>query len=166
VNARAAAQTISLAEVERFLIEEVALLDDWKLDEWFSLMQAGARYLVPGLNTPDSDPDTALFLVADDYTSLRSRIAQLNGRSAWAETPRSRTRHQVTNVRILEADEHAAYVTANFVVWRFQNGASDAYVGKYLHRMVRTADGLRFTERRCQLDLETLRPHGKLSIIL
>lgn len=166
MNASPASQTISLVEVERLLIDETALLDDWKLEQWLGLFEEGARYLVPALTTPDADPDTSLFLVADDYTSLKSRVAQLMGRATWAETPRSRTRHLVTNVRILEADERSAYVTANFVVWRFQNGASDAYVGKYLHRIVRSELGLRFKERRCQLDLETLRPHGKLSIIL
>jgi p-cumate 2,3-dioxygenase subunit beta len=159
-------QVISLSEVERLLVYETGLLDDWKLEPWLALFVEDGRYLVPALSTPNTNPDSSLFLVADNYISLKSRVAQLLGRATWAETPRSRTRHHVTNFQILEADEMSAYVTANFTVWRFQNGNSDAYVGKYLHRIVRTEDGLKFKERRCQLDMETLRPHGKLSIIL
>lgn len=166
MNTASAPGPITLAEIERLIVDETALLDDWRLEEWLALFEKDGRYLVPALTTPDSEPDSALFLVADDYTSLKSRVAQLLGRATWAETPRSRTRHLVTNIRILEADHQSAHVTANFIVWRFQNGASDPYVGKYLHRIVRTANGLRFKERRCQLDMETLRPHGKLSIIL
>ncbi|MFT3801991.1 MAG: aromatic-ring-hydroxylating dioxygenase subunit beta [Burkholderiaceae bacterium] len=153
-------------EVEDFLIRETALLDEWRLEEWLQLVEVGGKYLVPSLTVLKGDPDQALFLVADDYTSLKSRVAQLIGRSTWAETPRSRTRHFVSNVRILGVQDDVATVTANFTVWRFQMGASDPYVGKYVHKIVRTPAGLKFRERRCELDLEHLRPHGKLSIIL
>lgn len=157
---------ISVQEVERFLVDEAALLDEWQLNEWLVLMQEGARYLVPALDTPHADHRNTLFLVADDYPMLKSRVAQLLGRSAWAENPRSRTRRLVTNVRVLEASADEALVTANFAVWRFQLDSADVYVGKYLHKVVRTSEGLRFRERRAVLDLETLRPHGKLSFIL
>jgi hypothetical protein len=52
------------------------------------------------------------------------------------------------------------------VVWRFQHEQADVYVGRYLHVLVRSTSGLMFRERRAVLDLETLRPHGKLSFIL
>ena len=158
--------TLTRSEVEDFLFHETALLDEWRLDEWFALIEEGARYLVPAPSLPHSDPASTLFLVADDYVSLKSRVRQLLGRSTWAENPRSRTRHLVANVRILEGDANGALITANFIVWRFQSGNSDAYVGRYLHRIVRGPAGLKFTERRCELDMEALRPHGKLSIIL
>ncbi len=161
-----ASAALTRGEVEEFLYHETALLDEWRLEEWLALVAEGGRYLVPALNLPHSDASSTLFLVADDHVSLKSRVRQLMGRSTWAENPRSRTRHLVSNVRVLESDPGAALVTANFVVWRFQSGNADAYVGRYLHRLVRTEAGLRFTERRCELDMEALRPHGKLSIIL
>lgn len=153
-------------QVERFLVEEAALLDEWRLNEWLALVRPDARYLVPALDQPKADHKDTLFLVADDYAMLKSRVAQLLGRSAWAENPRSRTRRLVTNVRVLESRGDELLVTANFAVWRFQFDATHTYVGKYLHRLVRTEAGLRFAERRAVLDLETLRPHGKLSFIL
>jgi len=157
---------ITRSEVEDLLIHEAALLDEWRLEEWFDLVAEGGRYLVPSLDRPADEPWQSLFLIADDYPQLRSRVRQLLGKSAWAETPRSRTRRLVTNVRVLEQDARAARVTANFAVWRFQLEATDVYVGRYVHTLVRGESGLRFQERKAVLDLEALRPHGKLSFIL
>jgi p-cumate 2,3-dioxygenase beta subunit len=158
--------SITVAEVERFLVDEAALLDEWRLEEWPQLFAEDARYLIPSLDSPDSDHRTALFLIADDMTTLKSRVAQLLGRSTWSENPRSRTRRLVTNFRVLEAGENGTLVTANFAVWRFQHEVTDVYVGRYRHLLVRDGDQLKFKERRAILDLESLRPHGKLSFIL
>jgi len=67
---------------------------------------------------------------------------------------------------LLEVADGAARTTANFAVWRFQHDQTDVYVGRYLNVLVHGAAGLMFRERRAVLDLETLRPHGKLSFIL
>jgi len=154
-------------EVEEFLVNEAALLDEWKLEEWLALVAEDGRYLVPSLDSPESDHRAALFLISDDRRNLGSRVKQLLGRATWAEFPRSRTRRLVTNARILEQADDWVKVTANFAVWRFQHDATDCYVGRYIHLLVRGPGGeLMFRERRAVLDLETLRPHGKLSFIL
>lgn len=156
-----------VGEVERFLVEEAALLDEWRLEEWLRLVREDGRYLIPALDSPSADPRRSLFLVSDNFVTLKSRVAQLLGRSAWAENPRSRTRRLVTNVRVLEERDDELLVTANFAVWRFQFEATDCYVGRYLHRLVTDeAHGFRFVERKAILDHEVLRPHGKVSFIL
>jgi len=158
---------ISLAEIERFLVDEAALLDEWRLEEWLALFTEDGRYLVPPLDAPDADHRTTLFLIADDRRNLASRVRQLLGGTTWAENPRSRTRRLVTNFRILDEGPDSVTATANFAVWRFQHDATDIYVGRYINVLVRGgASGLMFRERRVVLDLETLRPHGKLSFIL
>jgi p-cumate 2,3-dioxygenase subunit beta len=162
-----ASAPVTRTEVEDFLINEAALLDEWKLEEWLGLVADDGRYLVPSLDSPDSDHRTALFLISDDRRNLGSRVKQLLSRTTWAEFPRSRTRRLVSNVRILEQAGDQAKITANFAVWRFQHEATDCYVGRYVHLLVRGSDGgLLFRERRAILDLESLRPHGKLSFIL
>jgi p-cumate 2,3-dioxygenase subunit beta len=160
------AAPFTVGEIEAFLIDEAALLDEWRLEEWLELMAPDARYLVPPLDVPDADHRDTLFLIADDRRTLGSRVRQLLSGTTWAENPRSRTRRLITNVRLLAVQRGEARVTANFAVWRFQHDQSDVYVGRYLHVLVRTASGLMFRERRAVLDLETLRPHGKLSFIL
>ena len=156
----------TIGEIERFLIDEAALLDEWRLEEWLALMAEDAHYLVPPLDAPEADHRDTLFLIADDRRSLASRVRQLLSGITWAENPRSRTRRLVTNVRLLEVADGAARTTANFAVWRFHHDQTDVYVGRYLNVLLRGPSGLMFRERRAVLDLETLRPHGKLSFIL
>lgn len=55
------AASFTIAEIERFLIDEAALLDEWRLEQWLALFAEDGRYLVPSLDQPDSDHRTALF---------------------------------------------------------------------------------------------------------
>ena len=160
------AAVFTRGEIEEFLIYEAALLDEWRLEEWLALLAPDARYLVPPLDMPDADHRDTMFLIADDRRTLASRVRQLLSGTTWAENPRSRTRRLISNVRLLEVNNGEARVIANFAVWRFQHEQSDVYVGQYRHILVRGPSGLLFRERRAVLDLETLRPHGKLSFIL
>jgi p-cumate 2,3-dioxygenase beta subunit len=58
-------------------------------------------------------------------------------------------------------------VNANFVVYRLKRHDVVSYIGRYVHHLVRDDVGaLRFMRRRAELDLEALRPHGTVSIIL
>jgi p-cumate 2,3-dioxygenase beta subunit len=57
-------------------------------------------------------------------------------------------------------------VTANFCVWRIRAGAVNPYIGRYVYRLVPDGDAFKIRYRRAELDLESLDPHGTLSIIL
>lgn len=151
---------------EKFLYNEAALLDEWRLDEWLSLMATDAHYRIPPLDLPDAAPGEALYLIDDDRNRLESRVRQLMGKTAWAETPRSRTRRLITNVRVSAIDGNVFKAMSNFAVWRFQFDNTDVYVGRYEHTFVESTEGLRLQERKVVLDLEALRPHGRISFIL
>lgn len=153
-------------EIEDFLYAEAALLDEWRLREWLDLLTEDATYLVPPTDVRDGDPGDTLFILADDIVRIRSRVKQLLGKSAWAENPPSRTRRMITNVRILENDGENIKVSANFVVYRMRYELVDTYVGRYEYKLVRHDDRLKIRERKAILDLEALRPHGKVSFIL
>ena len=159
-------ETITRAKIEDFLYEEAALLDEWRLDEWLDLLTEDATYEVPSTDTPDGDPKTTLSLIADDITRIRSRVKQLLGKTAWAENPHSRTRRLITNVRIREVRGEEIYVTANFVIYRMRFEQVDTYIGRYEYTLVQRGGTLRIRERKAILDLEALRPQGKVSIIL
>jgi p-cumate 2,3-dioxygenase subunit beta len=153
-------------EIEEFLYEEAALLDEWRLEEWLTLLTEDAAYYVPSTDTPDGDHRTTLFLIADDIVRIRSRVKQLLGKSAHAETPRSRTRRLINNVRIRAVEGEHIRVTANFVVYRMRLERVDTYIGRYEYTLARRDGQFKIQERRAILDLESLRPHGKVSIIL
>ena len=152
---------------EEFLYREAALLDAWELDAWLALLTDDARYLVPPNEAPDSDPDTTLFIIADDMQRLRGRVKRLQSRDAHAEFPPSRTRRLITNVRIVEGGDREALVTSNFSVHRFRRGGrGGVYVGRYLHRLAVDGDKLQIAERRAILDSEELGSLGSVSFIL
>ncbi len=156
----------SREEIEDFLYLEASLLDEWRLEEWLGLLTEDASYYVPSTDVPEGDHRTTLFLIADDALRLRSRVRQLLGKSAHAENPRSRTRRLISNVRVLGVEGDTIRVAANFVVYRMRHEVVDTYVGRYEYRLVRRDGQLKIRERRAILDLEALRPQGKVSIIL
>jgi p-cumate 2,3-dioxygenase beta subunit len=160
-------RTVSRAEVEDFLYMEADLLDTWKLQEWLALFTDDAGYYVPSTDLPrDASADDCLFYIADDAVRLRERVTRLMKKTAHSEYPRSRTRHLVSNVRILDDTPERLIVAAAFATWRMKNGATDIYVGSSHYQLKRTQDGLQIAEKRVFLDLEALRPHGRVSILL
>ncbi|HJU29332.1 MAG TPA: aromatic-ring-hydroxylating dioxygenase subunit beta [Candidatus Binataceae bacterium] len=156
---------VTRQEIEDLLFTEAALLDEWRLDEWLELLTDDAIYQVPPTDAPNADAANTLFLIADDALRIRSRVKQLLGKSAWAENPHSRTRRIISNVRVLESGENIR-VTANFAVYRMRHEIVDTYIGRYEYLLVKLDGRLKIRERRAILDLEALRPHGKVSFIL
>jgi len=152
-------------DAEEFLYEEAALLDDWRLDDWLALFTPDARYEVPSTDHPSGGPADALMLVSDTAAMLAARVKRLNSRKAHREFPWSRTRRIIGNVRILSQDGDELEVAANFAVYRSRREVN-VYMGQYRHRLVRHGDSFKIRFRRAELDVETLDPHGTLSIIL
>ena len=156
---------ITRADVESFLYHEAALLDAWRLDEWLALLTDDATYRVPSNDQPQSDPKSALFTIADDIRRIRARVARLKDPHAHAESPRSRTRRLISNVRIVE--QNPLLVEANFVIYRFR-GNEDVrqYVGRYRFTL-ETRDGrFRIKAREAILDAMELASLGTVSFIL
>jgi p-cumate 2,3-dioxygenase subunit beta len=153
--------------VEDLLFREADLLDRWQLDEWLSLFTADAQYLVPpsDIDGDSADPDQSLFYVNDDHVRMRERVVRLKKVGAHSEHPRSKVRHLVSNVRVTR-DDHAIHARSSFIVWRSKDVTSDAFVGHYLHRLVEQDGTLKIARKTCVLDMEALRPHARISIIL
>ncbi|MEW9673242.1 aromatic-ring-hydroxylating dioxygenase subunit beta [Ammoniphilus sp. 3BR4] len=156
----------SREQIEDFLYLEAELLDQARFDEWLELLTEDATYSIPSTDVPDASPRNSLFLVSDDRMRIDSRVKRLKSDDAHVEYPRSRTNRSISNVRIVERSEDSMLVRSNFIVYRMRYGNMDAYVGKYEHRLVERDGQLKIADRKSILDLEALRPHGKVSIIL
>jgi len=159
--------SVSRESVEDFLFREAELLDEWRLPEWLALFTDDAHYYVPSTDVaPDASPDENLFYIADDRFRLGERVARLMKRTAHAEYPRSKVRHLVSNVRIRAQKADGIEVRASFVAYRTKEGVTDHYIGSYRYDLVPHEDGFRIREKRCVLDMDGLRPQGRISIIL
>jgi p-cumate 2,3-dioxygenase beta subunit len=156
-------------EVEEFLFDEADLLDDWRLMEWADLFTEDGRYLVAptGIDHPETlDPEKVLFLVADDRERVRQRAIRLLKKGAHAEYPHSRTRHLVSNIRVPEPANGEIRARANFVTFRTKGNLTMEYMGRHHYRLVKQGDAFRIREKRTCLDLNTLTPQGRVTIIL
>ena len=157
------------AEIEDLLFLEADLLDDWKLKEWLDLYTSDASYHVPSTDlTKDAKADDSLFYIADDRLRMEERVTRLMKKTAHAEYPRSKTRHLVSNVRIRSVDSNTgeAEVSAAAVTYRTKGGHTDPYIASNHYRICREDGVLKIKEKLCRLDLDGLRPHGRVSIIL
>lgn len=153
-------------QVEDFLYQEAAYLDEWKLNEWGQLFAEDAHYVVPTTDRPNGDPRTDFVFIGDDYDRIQGRITRLQSRHAHREYPYSRTRRYISNVRILADDGKEVQATASFQVWRIRMGQSAPYIGRYDYTLRRDGDSFKIVYRRATLDLEALRDHGTVSIII
>jgi p-cumate 2,3-dioxygenase beta subunit len=125
-----------ITAVAQFLYDEAALLDEWRLDEWLALFHPeAAEYLIPSPEDLSDDPATTLHLVHDSWTTLSGRVTRLKSKHAHAESPRSRTRRQIANVRVWRGPSDL-FVRSVFDVTRVRGGIVDRYVGVYEHQLL------------------------------
>lgn len=165
--AGAAPQVRTRADYEDFLYREAELLDQWRLEEWYALFTPDSTYEVPTMGKArDATPDSTLFYVADDYARLRHRVDRLLKATAHAEWPRSTHVRIVGNVRVEGADEKGTQVACSFVTYRSKNNFTDTYIGHAYYTLVDDRGQLKIRSKRILLGMNSLSPHGKISIIL
>jgi p-cumate 2,3-dioxygenase beta subunit len=158
-----------IAEVTQFLYDEAAVLDEWRLDDWLALFHPDAgKYLIPSPENLSDDPATTLHLVNDSMTTLAGRIGRLKSKHAHAESPRSRTRRQIANVRVWQGASDL-YSHSVFDVTRVRGGAVDRYVGVYEHQLLPSGnEGTPWLigRRRVLIDHSIESAGGQVSILL
>jgi 3-phenylpropionate/cinnamic acid dioxygenase small subunit len=151
-------------QVEQFLYDEAALLDARRLRDWLALLTDDIHYWMPVRRTvtiSDIDleftkpGDVAFF--DDDRDLLEMRVKKLESGSAWAEDPPSRSRHFVSNVRILEVAEDEITVEVCFHLCRSRLEAeADAWFGRRQDVLRIAGDGFRIAKRHIFLDQTVL----------
>ncbi len=155
----------SRGQVEDFLYHEADLLDSWRMKEWYPLYTEDSEYLVPPIENPDADKETALFIINDDFHRLTQRALRLTKKTAHVEWPRSKVRHLISNVRIVDQQPTEIRVEYNQVVYRAKRGM-DEFVCHVKQTLVPDGDSFKIKSKRIMLDLHALRPQGQISIHL
>ena len=153
--------------VEDLLYEEADLIDKWKLDDWLALYTDDAHYYVPpsDVDGDTASAETSLFYILDDRIRLGERVTRLKKVGAHSEHPRSKVRHLVTNVRV-RREGNVIHARSSFIVSRAKDITHDLFVGHYLHEILEQDGALKIAKKTCVLDMEALRPHARISIIL
>jgi len=166
-DADATRRPLSRQAYEDFLYQEAALLDEWRLDEWFALFEAGATYEVPTAGASDeADSHDSLFYIADDYARLGYRVERLKKTGAHSEFPRSICTRLISNVRVLGTTEQGVVLNCKFVTYRSKDNVTHTFFGHHRYVLANDGDAIRIISKRSHLDMSSLRPQGRVSIIL
>jgi 3-phenylpropionate/cinnamic acid dioxygenase small subunit len=168
VSEAAIAQLLLQREVEAFYTREGELLDDRRFAEWLELFAEDARYFMPiARNVAFDHPQ-------DEYTRERSdanwfdegkeylikRVEQIESGDHWAEEPRSRTSHLITNVNVAEIRGAEMTVHCRFIVSQIRQDADhNVFVGKRTD-ILRRSDTLQIAHRTIYLDQSVLLAKG------
>jgi biphenyl 2,3-dioxygenase subunit beta len=151
-------------EVERFYYDEAALLDSHRYDEWLALFSEDAHYFMPIRRTRTqremdkefTQPGEMAFF-DDTKQLLAGRIAKLKTGRSWAEDPPSRTRHLITNVRIVKDDGRTLGVESNFHVYRTRlNSEETSWIGSRRDVLRRLQGSFQIADRRIFLEQTVL----------
>ncbi|MDR0990575.1 MAG: 3-phenylpropionate/cinnamic acid dioxygenase subunit beta [Propionibacteriaceae bacterium] len=93
--------------IERFLYEEVKVLDDWEWVKWLDFLHDDIMYWAPTQEdrySRERSKRIAEFGTSayfeDNKTELSVRVHRMLTNQAWSEEPPSRSRHIITNIMV------------------------------------------------------------------
>ena len=147
-------------EVEQFLYAEAALLDARKYREWLGLLADDIHYWMPirrtvmqnDLDREFTKPGEMAYF-DDNREVLEMRVRKLEAGSAWSEDPPSRSRHFVSNVRVLDVAGDEVTLEACFHLYRSRlNSEETGWFGRRTDVLRRRGDGFLLARRHIFLD--------------
>jgi 3-phenylpropionate/cinnamic acid dioxygenase small subunit len=157
-------------EIAAFLYTEAELLDERRHDEWLALLADDVRYWMPmRRNVKYGDVDREFTRETEDISwfdegkdTLTRRVRQIQTGIHWAEEPRSRITHMVSNVQLLTAAPNAGSprevtTKCRFLIYRNRvETETDLLVGKREDTLRRDGDGWLIARRKIILDQNVL----------
>ena len=157
-------------EIAQFLYTEAEILDERQYDEWLDLLADDIRYWMPiRRNVKYGDTIREFTRETEDINwfdegkdTLTRRVRQIQTGIHWAEEPRSRITHMVSNVQLLTATSDAVVarelaVKSRFLIYRNRvETETDVLVGKREDTLRRTGDGWLIARRKIILDQNVL----------
>jgi 3-phenylpropionate/cinnamic acid dioxygenase small subunit len=157
-------------EIEQFFFAEADLLDDRRFPEWLDLFTDDVRYFMPLVRNvrlgdeaqehSREQQDTAW--MDEGKETLGQRVRQLMTGIHWAEEPRSRMSHLLTNLRILKAEPDydnptSVQTRCRFILYRNRlQDEVDILVGKRSDTLTRVDGSWKIARREILLDQNVL----------
>ncbi len=126
--------SFSHADAEAFLFREARLLDAHDYEAWLALWTDDAEYWIPA-DGEAVDPRKRVSLIFDNRQRLELRVKQLRTGHRYAQLPRSRTQHFVTNVEV-EPIGANVLVRSSYLVIETRFGEMHFWPGRAEHELV------------------------------
>ena len=147
-----AADGLSRAACEEFIIHEAQLLDARRFRDWMALFAEDGTYWVPAVPDQASPFDQAS-LFYDDRELMRTRIERLEHPRIHVQTPPSRTAHLIGNVVVEDADSTTGEYTvgSTLIMVEYRDEQQRMFAGRQMHRLRRHGDSFRIVQKRVDL---------------
>jgi 3-phenylpropionate/cinnamic acid dioxygenase small subunit len=138
-------------EIEDFLINEAALLDERRFEEWRDLFADDGRYWVPMRPGQDSPDECSLFY--DDRDIMQTRFERLRHPNIHSQNPPHRTCHITGNVVIENVDIGRGEVVAKskMILTDYRIHVQRVFSGQVLHRLRRVGASYKIVLKRVDL---------------
>ncbi|WP_436933737.1 aromatic-ring-hydroxylating dioxygenase subunit beta [Halovenus marina] len=157
-------------ECVQFYNEEAELLDAKELEDWLELMTEDVQYDMPIRTSREKGAERSEFSeegfnYREDYSTLEARVERFQSEFAWSEDPPSRTRHHVSNVRVVDTDGDEVETKTNLLLFRGQGEDTEGVLlSAERQDTLRRVDGdLKLAERDILLD-HTVLPMKNISV--
>ena len=160
--------------VQDFLYHEAELLDRRRFRDWLELLADDFSYKMPtrhtvywkSLDEEFDDLEHGMQYFDENKETMSTRVYKLETNTAWAETPPSRTRRLITNVRVKSDDGTELAVESYFHIYKSRlERTEDSYIGERLDRLRRVGDSFQIVSRIVRLD-QTVVMAKNISIFL
>lgn len=148
-------------EIEQFFYREADILDRRQYRDWLELLTDDIEYWMPIRSTRSMGDEEHEFakpgegaFFDDNRRHLEERVKKLYTGFSWAEDPPSRTRHMVSNVRIVERpSDSEVRVDCNFLIYRTRLAHDeDIWVGRREDTLRRDNGSWKIARRHIFLD--------------
>ena len=140
--------------VSELYAEYAACLDEGRMDDWPNFFVPECHYRI----VPRENHDRGLPLATIDLTGRGMLLDRVYGAQSTLFHAPYYQRHLIGPVRFRGEENEAILTEANYLVIRTKRDKpSEVFnAGRYLDRIVRTTDGLKFVEKVCVFDSELI----------
>lgn len=150
-------------KVNQFYNQEARALDDEDYETWFSMLAEDLQYWMPARESvfrkdEKTDSTSNMNHYNETLPSLQLRVARLHSGAAWAEDPRTRYRHIVSNVEVELGDAAGEIkVRSNTLVYRSRLEREEYWLLAKRDDVLREADGsFKVAKRKITPDFTSL----------
>jgi 3-phenylpropionate/cinnamic acid dioxygenase small subunit len=153
-------------EIEQTLFHEAALLDAHDYGAWLDMLTDDVTYWMP-IRTTRAATDAGLEFTAfgegayfdEDRKMLEIRVEKRTNGYAWSEDPPSRTRHCISNVRVVAKDgPDEVTAESNMIVYRSRlDTDEDFWIGRRIDRLRKVDGRWKVARREIYLDQTVLK---------
>ncbi len=141
------------ADPRDFVIQEAALLDAGRFDDWLALFAEDGLYWVPLLGAAQADPWSHNSIACEDRLLLQLRVDRLKNPRAHSQHPGSSCQHVLQAPRVTHEDTAAGEIVLRtpFLYIEARGGQQVMLAGSCGHRLLRTSTGFAIRQKRIDL---------------